>query len=82
MTMRNPIDFEKPSHQLNDVLFDVQLKNVFTRNMNPDGTISSQQEASNYKAVVNSSNRADTFCCWELLLQRKIILHSTNSVDG
>ena len=54
--MRNPIDFEKPSYELNDVLFDVLLKDVFTTNMKTDGTISSQQKASNYKAVVNSSN--------------------------
>lgn len=54
--MRNPIDFEKPSHQLDEVLFNVLFKDVFTTNVKPDGTISSQQKASNYKAVVNSSN--------------------------
>jgi hypothetical protein len=56
MNMRNPVDFEKPSHQLTDVLFDVKFKDVFTTNMKPDGTISSLQEAYHYKAIVNGSN--------------------------
>lgn len=35
MTMRNPIDFEKPSHQLNDVLFDALLNGVYIFDFQP-----------------------------------------------
>lgn len=54
--MRNPVDFAKPSHQLNDVLFDVEKKDVFTADYSKELFGPQLEQASNYKAIVNRSN--------------------------
>jgi len=54
--MNSPIDYEKPTHQLNDVLFDVKLQPVYSNFQIPKTQTKYAVGSPNYKAVVNQEN--------------------------
>ncbi len=54
--MNSPIDGVKPTHQLNDVLFDVKLQPVYSNFQIPKTQTKYAVGSSNYKAVVNQEN--------------------------
>lgn len=54
--MSNIIDFESPTHRLNDVLFDVKLQDVFSEFRYPNTLFKLPIGTPHYRAVVNQSN--------------------------
>lgn len=54
--MNSPIDYEKPTHQIDDVLFDVKLQPVYSNFRWPNSTKSELFTTPNYVSVVNQSN--------------------------
>ena len=51
--MNNPIDCEKPTHQINDVLFDVKLQEVYSNSKLPGYSENQSFSTQYYKAVVD-----------------------------
>lgn len=54
--MNSPIDFEKPTHQIDDILFDVKLQDVYSNFQIPKTQNQYAVGSPNYKAVVNQKN--------------------------
>ncbi len=51
--MSNPIDFTKTAKNLNEVLFDVKLQNVYSNFVNPKTFVNQSVNAPNLKSIVN-----------------------------
>ncbi len=54
--MKNEIDFKSPTHQINDVLFDVELQDVYSNLRLPETGTNYAVGTPYYKAVVNQEN--------------------------
>ncbi len=54
--MNNPIDFKKTAQNLNEVLFDVELHDVFSNFSKPGAQNSEQVHAPYHKAIINKEN--------------------------
>jgi len=54
--MNNPIDFKKTAQNLNEVLFDVKLQDVYSNFSKPGTQNSEPVHASYHKAIVNKEN--------------------------
>lgn len=54
--MSNPIDYQSPTDQINDVLFDVSLQEVYYNTQQPNTIFKQQVTAPHYKAVINQHN--------------------------
>lgn len=56
LKMTNEIDFTSPTHQLDEVLFDVKLQDVYSDFRFPNSPSKSRVDTPDYRAVVNQSN--------------------------
>lgn len=54
--MMNQIDYESPTHQLNEILFDVKLQDVYSNSQLPDTLFKQPISTPYYKAIVNQQN--------------------------
>lgn len=54
--MMNQIDYESPTHQLNEILFDVRLQDVYSNSQLPDTLFKQPISTPYYKAIVNQQN--------------------------
>jgi len=54
--MSKAIDYQSPSHEINDVLFDVKLQPVYSSFRFPDTLFKQPIDSHKYKAIVNQQN--------------------------
>lgn len=54
--MSNPIDYQSPTHQINDVLFDVSLQEVYCNTQRANSIFKQPVTTPRYKAVINKQN--------------------------
>lgn len=54
--MMNQIDYESPTHQLIEILFDVKLQDIYSNSQLPDTLFKKPISTPYYKAIVNQQN--------------------------